>query len=322
MAKQDSCRHDSDRPSGSARQVPICRARATISRRTRSRFALCGILLFLANTAVHAEWLIDADAGVFYDNNLGRASSAADFRAGSAATFAFAASWFAAPTESDGLSVSAAVGGEAHDRYHGLNNGWAVGTALYRHKFGVGLAAPWVLFELAGGYYEYDFNVRTGARFALRAEMGKRLSETFDIEIGAFYDRRYGPFGEPVVPDISGQVFNLRGEGVYLRAGYAVTENLLLGARLAVRRGDVVSTTSRNYQIFLASTAIAEDRALGDELYAYRLRGTTRTAVLTLSWALNARSSLNLSYTGEATSVMTGLDYRSSMAALTYSYRY
>jgi hypothetical protein len=283
---------------------------------------LGGILLVMANAPLHAEWLFDADAGAFYDNNLGRASSPADFRAGSAATLAIAASWFAAPTESDVLSVGAAVGGEAHDRYHGLNNGWAVGTALYRHKFGVGLSAPWVLGEIAGGYYEYDFNVRTGARFALRAEMGKRLSETFDIEIGAFYDRRYGPFGVPDIPGISGKAFDLRGEGVYFRAGYAVTENLLLSARLAVRRGDVVSTATETDQIISAATAIAEDPTFGDELYDYRLRGTTRTAVVTLSWALNARSSLNLSYTGEATSVMAGLDYRSSMAALTYSYRY
>lgn len=283
---------------------------------------LCGILLVLASAPLRAEWLFDADAGAFYDDNLGRASAPADIRAGSAATLALAARWFTSPTEFDGLSVGAAAGGEAYDRYHGLNNVWAVGTALYRHKFGVGLAAPWVLCEFAAGYYDYDFNVRTGARFALRAEAGKRFSEIFDAEIGVFYDRRYGPFGEPDIPGISGKAFNLRGQGVYLRAGYAATENLLLSARLAVRRGDVVSTSAETDQIISAATAIAEDPTFGDELYDYRLRGTTRTTVVTVSWALNERSSLNLSYTGETTNVMAGLDYRSNAASLTYSYRY
>jgi hypothetical protein len=293
-----------------------------LRRRTQSPFALCGIFLILASTPLRAEWLFDADVGGFYDDNLSRASLPIDARAGSAATLAVAARWFDAPTPSDAWFVGAAIGGEAYDRYHGLNNGSVVGTAQYRHKFGVGLDAPWVLGEVAVGYYDYDVNVRTGARYALRAEMGKRFGETIDAEIGAFYDRRYGPLGEPDIPGISGKVFDLSGHGVYVRAGYAISENLLLSARLAVRRGDVVSISSETAQIVSAATAIAEDSTFGDELYDYRLRGTTRTAVLTISWALNERSSLNLSYAGESTSVAAGLDYRSNGSIFTYTYRY
>ena len=225
---------------------------------------------------------------------------AADVRPGSAATLALAARWFTSPTEFDGLSVGAAAGGEAYDRYHGLNNVWAVGTALYRHKFGVGLAAPWVLCELAAGYYDYNFNVRTGARFALRAEVGKRFSEIFDAEIGVFYDRRYGPYGSPTSP-ASPESFQSPGQGAYLRGAYAVTQNLLVSAKTRAparrRRVDIL----RDRQIVGAATAIAEDPTFGDELYDYRLTGTTRTAAVAMSWALDERSSLNLTWTGEST---------------------
>jgi len=112
------------------------------------------------------------------------------------------------------------------------------------------------------------------------------------------------------------------GQGGYVRAGYAVTEDLLLSAKIAVRRGDVVSTSSETAQVIGAATAIAEDPTFGDDLYDYRLRGTTRMAVVSMSWAVDSRSSLNLSYTGESTSIAAGLDYRSHAASLTYSYRY
>jgi len=291
-------------------------------RTARWGFALCGILLTVVSTPLRAEWLFDADASLFHDGNLSRASAAADVRADSAATLAIAGRWFAAPTAYDGFTVGGAVGGEAYHRYHGLNNAWALGTARYRHKFGVGLEASWFLGEVAGGYYGYDVDVRTGARYALRLEVGRRLGESLDTEIGAFYDRRYGPFGEPDIPGISGKVFNLSGRGMYVRAAYAMTENLLLSARLAVRRGDVVSTLSETEAIISAATAIAEDPTFGDELYDYRLRGTTRTAVVTISWALNDRASLNLTYTGEATNATAGFDYRSNAANLTLSCRY
>lgn len=283
---------------------------------------MCGILLIAVSAPLRAEWLFDVAAGALHDTNLTRASAPADVRADAAATLAVAGTWIAAPTASDGFSIGGTVGGEAYHRYHGLNNVWALGTAQYRHKFGVGLEVPWLLGEVAGGYYGYDVDVRTGARYALRAEVGKRFSEAFDAEIGAFYDRRYGPFGEPDIPGISGKVFNLSGQGVYVRAGYAVTGNLLLSARLAVRRGDVVSTSSETEEIIRAATAIAEDPTFGDELYDYRLRGTTRTAVVTISWALNERSSLNLTYAGESTNATAGFDYRSNAAILTYACSY
>ncbi len=101
-----------------------------------------------------------------------------------------------------------------------------------------------------------------------------------------------------------------------------MTGNLLLSARLAVRRGDVVSTSSETEEIIRAATAIAEDPTFGDELYDYRLRGTTRTTVVTISWALNERSSLNLTYAGESTNATAGFDYRSNAAILTYAYSY
>jgi hypothetical protein len=124
------------------------------------------------------------------------------------------------------------------------------------------------------------------------------------------------------VPGISGKVFDLRGRSAYVRAGYAATDVLQLGAHIEVRRGDVVSSTRRNLEIFEASSAIARDPTFGDDFFAYRLRGTTETITANASWALDARSSLNLAYAAERTRAYDDLDYRSYRVDFSYAYRY
>ncbi len=296
--------------------------RPLADRRARRWPVLAGLVLWAAVAPVHAEWLIDIDAGALYDNNLTRAQDPVDIRADGAGTIAIAARSLIAVGGFDSVTLGAEARAEAYNRYHGIDNVAIGGDAVYRHKFGLGFDAPWVIASATGSYNDYKDNLRDGGRFALRAAVGKRFDEAADASVGVFYDRRYAPNGEPVVPDISGKVFNLRGRGAYVTAGYALTEQLLLGATASVRRGDVVSTTSPGDEIFAATDAIALDPAFGDNLYAYRLQGTTRTATVTASWALSDRSSINLLYADERTRVGYDLDYRSHAVNLTFAYRY
>src|ERR1700676_954898 len=130
---------------------------------------------------------------------------------------------------------------------------------------------------LSGSHDYYRDALRDSNRLEARAELGQRLSEVFDASVGAAYDRRYAGNDLPVVPGISGRVFDLRGKSAFVRAGYALTEQRQAGANFAVRRGDVVSTTRQHREIFLESDAIAADPAFGDDFFAYRLRGTRPT---------------------------------------------
>jgi len=279
------------------------------------------MLSAVAGTA-RADSIFDAEASIAYDDNLSRASARADRRADTAAALALSARWFLTPTESDTLTLGGGAGGDGYARYHGLDNGWLAGTASYRHKFGLGFAAPWILVEAAASYHGYDVDLRTGPRYLLRAELGKRFSEALDARIAIFSDHRRSSFGDPDVPGISGKVFNLHGRSIDVGATYALTEDLAVSARAALRRGDVVSTASEASEAPTAATAITEDPTFGAEIYDYRLRGTTRTLAVTVSRALGNRSSLNLSYTGERTSAAGDLDYRSNAASLTFLYRY
>ena len=117
-------------------------------------------------------------------------------------------------------------------------------------------------------------------------------------------------------------MFDLRGRSIYARAGYAVSDQLLLGIDVSARRGDVVATTRRDFQIFVVSDAIAADPTFGSDFFAYRLRGTTDAAKLSASWALDDRSSLNFAYADERTDAAGGVTYRSHSANVVFAWRY
>jgi hypothetical protein len=286
------------------------------------RAALAAAALAGAGSAAGADWGYGFDLGAFYDSNLTRAQQSADVRADAAATLYAAASTRQAWTGEDFASFALEAQGEAYNRFHGLNFVGGGASADYRHKFGVGLTAPWLRIAGSASYDGYQQNLRTGARWDARIELGQRFDERFDAAIGGALDRRYAANDEPVVPGISGKVFALQGERAYLRAGYAPSDALLFTGKLEVRRGDVVSSTRRNLDIFLASSAIAADPTFGSDFFAYRLRGTTGTLSANASWALDDRSSLNLGASGERTRAYDNLDYRSYRVELSYAYRY
>jgi hypothetical protein len=296
--------------------------------RTERRTALAlasvlvaGLLSCTAPTA-RAAWQFDVDSGFLYDDNLNRAYAPADIRADGAFILDATGGWFSALSGADGLTVAAAARTELYHRFDGLDVLGLGAIASYRHKFGLGYAAPWFAVSVASSYDDYRTDIRDGARLEVRGEIGQRFTPEFDASFGGTYERRYAKDDEPVVPGISGRVFALRGESLFARAGYAVNDRLLLGAELSVRRGDVVATTRPDLQIFLVSAAIAADPAFGPDFFAYRLRGTTDTAKVSASWALDDRSSLNAIYADERTDAAGDLYYRSHSVNLMYAWRY
>jgi hypothetical protein len=292
--------------------------------RSKLRALRLAYALFAAGISAPAtaEWLLDVDGGVLYDSNLNRAYDSADIRADGAFTLSAAGGSHFALSGADGLTLTANARSEIYHRFHGLNLLGLGGTALYRHKLGLGYAAPWILLAASASHDNYREDIRDSNRVELRAELGKRFTEAFDAAFGGRVERRYAKNDTPVVPRISGKVFDVRGQSAYVRAGYAVSDQLLLGVELAARRGDVVATTRRDFQIFVVSDAIAPDPTFGSDFVAYRLRGTTDTAKLTASWAFDNRSSLNFAYAYERTDASGGIIYRSHSANLVYAWRY
>ena len=73
--------------------------------------------------------------------------------------------------------------------------------------------------------------IRDGRPHRSAREVGQALQRAFDASVGAVYDRRFARNDQPVVPGISGRVFDLRGKA-HSCAPVRVTEQLQAGARL------------------------------------------------------------------------------------------
>jgi len=284
--------------------------------------AACAVLAACASRLAQSAWQYDVDAGFSYDSNVNRAYAPADIRADAAFALDASAGRFYAVSGRDGLTLAGEATTEIHHRFAGLNALELAASATYRHKFGLGYAAPWIALRLAAAELQYRDDLRDGGRVEARIEMGQRFTPEFDAAVGGVLERRYARHDEPVVPGISGKVFDLRGQVLYARAGYALTDRLLVAATLAVRRGDVVASTRRDFEIFAASDAIAADPAFGGDFFAYRLRATTDAAKLSASWALDDRSSLNAVYADERTDAAGDIDYRSHSVSVLYAWRY
>jgi len=271
--------------------------------------------------AVAAEWDADAQAGIGYDSNLGRAASAEDRRADAAILASASAGAAQQAGTADRVRAGLGVSAELRTRFTGLTEVDVTGTAQWRHKFGLGLTATWAMLAASATRIDSHDPIRDGERYLVEFSVGRRVDERFQVGAATGWERRRaGDF--PLVPGISGATFDLVAWNASVNASYAPDDAWLLGGQYDVRRGDVVSVSQRGPAIFFASSAIAEDPALGPELYAYRLRGTSQTPSAYASYALDDHASINLSYAFEYTRSAAALNYRTHLASFTYAYRY
>ena len=116
--------------------------------------------------------------------------------------------------------------------------------------------------------------------------------------------------------------FDLDSVSLSLGADYMLTPATLISLGYTHRKGDVVSSTRRNRQIFVVSEAIAPDPAFGPGVIAYRLDARSHIFELGLSHAIGSRLSANLGVARSLTYGRGGNDYYGSRvsASLLYSF--
>jgi hypothetical protein len=288
----------------------------------RAAHPIVMLACMLACTPVRADVIVDAAAGFVHDSNLTRAAGADSIRGDGATLLSGSLGYLIAPSAGSVISLDVGALAERYARYRPLDHVEVALRAFWRHKFGVGAYVPYVAAGASVSRDDYRDDLRDGNRASGYVEVGRRFDASVDAALGAGVDRRRQRHGEPLVPGFSGDVFDLRGTNAWIRAACALGADVELGGRVGLRRGDVESTSHRGLAVFSASDAIAADRAFGDDdLFAYRLRGTTWAAAAALSWALSPHAAIDAGYAYELTHAAQGLDYRSRVVRLSISYR-
>lgn len=284
------------------------------------RTALALLVAAVPSTAA-GQWTIGAEVARTYEDNLPNAQLQSDVTRDHALALRGSLGRFALLADGD-LLLRGEARAARYDNYTGLDR-FALGLgAGWRRKIGVGLTAPWVAADAALFAQDYGTAVRDGPLAILSLEIGKRFDPRFDASLGVAYDRREQNDDLPVVPGISGRPFSLQGRSIALRGNLALDASWVVFGAVSARRGDVVSSTRRNFQIFQQSAAIAADPAFGPDYFAYSLTGASSTSgTIGVSWALGTSASLNASLTGDRTRARGGLDYDGNVYSLSFVYR-
>jgi len=271
---------------------------------------------------VRAEWFADAGAAFVHDDNVSRAQRATDIRSDHALVAHASAGHYVQLTDRTGATLAASMRREQFAHYAGLSH-FAVGpSASIRTKLGLGADAPWVRLGASALRLEYDNDVRTGWLFALAAAAGVRVHERVDLRAELRLERRLADRKEQLVTGVSGAAFDLDGAAVVLGADFTLTRDTLVSAAYTYRKGDVVSSTRRNRDVFVASDAIARDPAFGPDIIAYRLDARSHVFELGVSQALGSRLSANFGVARSLTYGRGGNDYYGTAVSASLIYAF
>jgi hypothetical protein len=244
----------------------------------------CALLIAHA-VAAHAEWIVDAGGDVVYEDNLTRATRAADRRSDVALSPAFSIGHYFQLADATSLLATADFKGSLYPRFERLSNIASTLTLGVRQKFGLGASAPWLRVFATGGALDYGDNLRDSVLVDAGVQAGKRLSERFDVQGGYTYE----------MLDARSRVFDQESHTLSLRGGAALTGALQLTLGYAVRWGDlVVHRTPAPGAVPTSHTRVVN--TFDTPLEAVRIDATTHIVSAAVSYAVTPRAALTAGY--------------------------
>jgi hypothetical protein len=280
-----------------------------------------GTLTSAAMGIAHADMSVSAMAAGRYNDNVGNAAESDERIADEVLAARIGLYDLVVLDGADTLSAGGDLSGEWFDHLTGLRNASLDASLALRHKWALGLMAPWTRATFSVGRTDSDAGYRDATWYRAALATGKRFTPAFNMLLEYNFEHRSASPGEEVQPWVSADVFSGNSQALALSIEYAFGNHISLNASALWRRGDVVVSSDEYYYSYAEARAIEEDPALGEEYYAYRFLGTTYGGRVGLSAALTAHSALSLSYQLLSTHA-AGNNYRNSIPELRWDYRY
>ena len=278
------------------------------------------VLAFPASS--HASWILDAEAGIVHETNVGLAQKARDVKSDSRLSTALSTGIVIPFDDRSIASITGDLTGNGHVELPGLSNLGVGATTAFRHKFGLGPSAPWVRVFGSGARLEFDDAVRDGWRYRVGAGAGVRLGQRVDLRVDYAFEEHQADHARAISRTLPGDVFDTTSHTYAGRVDFFYNEVVSLFAGYALRDGDVVSTTRRNPEIFAASKALTPDRPFGPDFVAYKIDAIVHILTFGMSFAITEKSSLNVGYERQIGLGKNGLDYYNDVfrAGVLFSY--
>jgi Outer membrane protein beta-barrel domain len=272
--------------------------------------------------AARSDWTLGAEAALRHDSNVGNSASSSDVVGDSTLGAKLSLLNLFPLGEDYSLSVGGDVRGELFRTLTGLNSASVEALVSLKRKWGYGAFAPWARLGLSVGRSSYDDSYRNAWDYRVGVATGWRVDERLNIWGEYAFERLAAATQEQEVPSLSGDAFSQSSHNVQLNAEYSLSERSFVSLGLLGRRGDVVSTTEGNSQIFAAARALAEDPAFGPESYAYRIGGTSFGFRAGIHFSPTPHCLLGFGFERLITHADGGTDYNKSIPEITWGYRF
>ena len=271
--------------------------------------AVCALALAHV-AAAHAEWIVDAAGDVVYEDNLTRATRRADRRSDVALSPALSVGHHFQLTDAMSLLATADFKGSLYPQFERLSNVSSTLTLGVRQKFGLGAFAPWLRVFATGGVLDYGDNVRDSALVDAGLEVGRRLSQRFDLRGGYTYERL----------EARSSVFDQDSHTISLKGDVGLTDALQLTLGYAARWGDLVV-----HRAPAPGAALPPHSRLVNTfdtpLVALRISATTHIFAAAVSYALTERAALNAGYEYQL-SIGPLFNYPNNLARVGFGYSF
>ena len=267
-------------------------------------------LVLLHAVVAEAEWIIDAEGGLVYEDNLNRATRQADRKSDIALVPAGSIGYYFQLTDATSLLASADFKGSVYPHYDRLSNLAATVTLGVRHKFGLGAFAPWVRVFATGGALDYGDDVRDSAVVDFGFQVGKRLWDRFELQGGYVYESL----------DAGNGVFDGESHTVSLKGNIGLTDAIQLILGYAVRWGDLVVHRAATPGAALPPHSRIVD-TFDTPMLALRIDATTHLFSAAASYAFTPHAALTLGYQYQH-SIGPVFEYPNNVVRLSFGYSF
>jgi outer membrane autotransporter protein len=230
---------------------------------------------------------IQVDLGYTYDDNISRASSAADILADRSYSLNLSKSWvFPLSAHVRGI-VLGGLGGEKFHSYTGLDRLSASVQGDLEYRPSAQFTAP--TFTLTGRAVgdKFDSTLRTGHRYTLGVSVLQPVTDRITLLGGLNHNQRYG----------KSAVFDTSENAARVNVDYAVMRGHTVYLSGEYRRGDIVSTARPTLANLDIATVFAPDDVFSNAGYvSYRFPGKTVIGTLGYNIGFGPRDSLDFSW--------------------------
>lgn len=274
-----------------------------------------------------AEWVLAAGAQANYNNNPAFAMEADQIEGEASLATDVAAGQSYQLTDRLALSLTTNLEGEYHAQFSGLDNVGVGASAALGGKLGLGLGAPW--WRVGGGamFRDYDFAPRDGMRYFASAALGRRWGERLSTQISYQFDatRSSDVVDIPFVVNVFGlygDAFNLTGNAIAVQASYDIGPRWTFQTGYARRYGTVCSSTRKDLDVLLESTAVARDPVFGVDRVTYRVNAPSNFFNLLLNYALADQVAVEATWEHRDAATGDAIAYSNNVTRLALRYSY